>query len=38
MDPITLQHITLHVINYSSCGPEDGHLLTETRRPVNFSY
>ena len=35
-DPITLQHITLHITNCSSCGPEDGLLQTETGRPVNF--
>jgi hypothetical protein len=36
LDPVTLQYITLHVTNCSSCGPEDGLQLTETCRPVNF--
>ena len=35
-DATAFRNITLHVTQFSSCGPDDGHDLTETCRPIEF--
>ena len=36
MDPTVFRNITLHVAHSGSCGPDDGHQLTETYCPIEF--